>query len=104
MTTSVEDCHMLLEISLMDQLDTIEENTEVAMNDLDDLVDAMNLRGDYVWFKDMVSRLFPLGLTTFIDMELLKKFAATVECSHIVDALIDELSPRGAGIELHRRD
>ena len=71
-----------------------------ALMALDDQVRLMELRADYVWFGDQVAVLFPLGIRTWADEQLLRKYAAATDCSHIVDAFIDEHSLRSAGIEL----
>ena len=73
-----------------------------ANRDLDDLVRLMNLRADYEWFRDRVLTVMPLGIQRHHDVTLIRWWARRDGMGHIVDALIDELSLKGAGIELAR--
>jgi hypothetical protein len=70
---------------------------------LDDMVDLMNLRADYEWFRAQVLWVFPAGPMVWIDEAIIRKWAHTEGLDHIADAIIDELSPMGAGIAPDRR-
>jgi hypothetical protein len=39
-------------------------------------------------------------MRTWVDEQLIRGYAKSTGCAHIVDALIDELSLKGAGIAL----
>jgi len=78
----------------------LDKMTNTALVALDDQVRLMNLRGDYVWFKDQVDGILPLGIMNSYDESLIRLYARVSGMGHIVDAIIDELSLKGAGIEL----
>ena len=85
-------------------LDRIEEMADEAIQRLDDLVNLMQLRADYQDFKFFVLQAMPLGIQTNMDERLVRWWAKRDGFGHIVDALIDELSLKGAGIALALRD
>lgn len=96
--------HNELDGVLLDIYDEIEGWADKACSALDDLVELFTLRADYEWFKHELTVLFPLGIHTYIDGKLARWYAEQSGMTHIIDALIEELSLQGAGIELHRRD
>jgi len=73
-----------------------------ANEDLFDRVCLMNLRADYEYFRSNVLSVMPLGIQRHHDELLVRWWARQEHFEHIVDALIDELSLKGAGIELAR--
>lgn len=91
-----------LEFKVLDEMLKIQldKMTNRALEALDDQVRLMDLRADYVWLQDEVEILFPLGMRTWVDEQLIRGYAKSTGCAHIVDALIDELSLKGAGIAL----
>lgn len=102
--TTLTPIHVALELSMLQQFDHIEDMADEALQNLDDMVEMMNIRAEYNWLKHQVKTLFPLGPTTFMDLNLVRWFAKVEGMTHLIDALIDELSPQGAGIAHDRRD
>lgn len=102
--TTVDLFHAELDISLGIQLGVIEDRAEQAMRRLDDLVNLMQLRADYQDFRFSILQVMPLGIQTDFDRRLVRWWAKRDGFGHIVDALIDELSLKGVGIELALRN
>lgn len=93
-----------LDFALANIYDRIAEMEEEALRHLDDLVNLMQLRADYQDFRFEVLSVMPLGPQNVHDLRLIRWWAKRDGFGHIVDALIDELSLKGAGIELALRN
>jgi len=78
----------------------INARAEQALRDLDDLCDLMKIRADYEWLKSQVTPAFPLGISNWVDVQIVKRAAKAAGLDHIADALIEELSLQGLGIDL----
>lgn len=102
MTTKIDRLHKELDQALEFNLQMIQVRAAMAEHHLDDLVELMNLRADYEWFRSQVLSVMPLGIQSWIDERLVRKWAEKVDCDHIADALIEELALMGSGNALNR--
>lgn len=102
--TSLDMVLIELDFALYRVWDRIDEMADEALQRLDDLVDLMQLRADYQDFRFQILSVMPLGIQTTHDERLVRWWAKRDGFGHIVDALIDELSPKGVGIALALRD
>ena len=97
---TMDEYHFALTISLMNVIDRAEQMAEEALQALDDLCDLMTIRADYEWLKSQVTPAFPLGISNWVDVQIVKRAAKAAGLDHIADALIEELSLQGLGIDL----
>ena len=93
-----------LDLAMNKIYDRIDEMADKAIQDLEDFCSLLELRADYSHFKFEILRVMPLGIQNDHDERLVRWWAKRDHFGHIVDALIDELSLKGAGIALALRN
>lgn len=80
----------------------IDRRADEADQRLDELVELMTLRSDYEHLRFKALEIMPLGIQSFGDLQGVRLLARAERCDHIADALIEELTLKGAGNALNR--
>ncbi len=75
----------------------IDEMANEALDDLEILSGMFEARADYEWLLAMVKVIFPLGVGTWIEVDLLEKFVASQGLSGWAPAIIDALNDDPCG-------
>lgn len=91
------DIHARLRNSHSRTLKLIDKMAAEAIEDLEIMLGMYQIRADYEWLLASIKAMFPLGVTTWIDRNLVEKYAESQGLSHLVDAIIVELNDDPCG-------